>query len=174
MKAIVGTALPPIISVVGRSRVGKTTFIVKLVRELTARGYRVGVIKHSIHHFEVAPSAKDTWKHVQAGAVAVAFASAHELVVARRLDREMDLDLVAGLMGDVDLIITEGYKQAHKPKIEVWRRALGSEPISAPDELIAIIGDCPPASAWPCFVSDDVAGVATLIEERFLGKKGRS
>ncbi len=164
---------PPIISIVGRSRVGKTTFLVKLVRELTTRGYRVGVIKHSIHHFEIAPSHKDTWKHAQAGAVAVAFASAQELVISRRLERELDIGEIAELMGDLDLLLTEGYKKAHKPKIEVSRRAMGTTLISPPDELVAVVSDHPIHLDRPRFELNDAAGVATLIEERFLGRQKR-
>ncbi|MEK7750140.1 MAG: molybdopterin-guanine dinucleotide biosynthesis protein MobB, partial [Planctomycetota bacterium] len=40
----------PVISIVGRSNSGKTTLIVKLVKELKSRGYKVATIKHSHHH----------------------------------------------------------------------------------------------------------------------------
>ena len=46
--------LPPIISIAGRSKVGKTTFLTRLIAELVSRGYRVGVIKHSVHPFSLA------------------------------------------------------------------------------------------------------------------------
>ena len=36
------------ITIVGRSGTGKTTLLIKLVKELTGRNYRVGCIKH--HH----------------------------------------------------------------------------------------------------------------------------
>jgi len=38
--------MPPIVSVVGKSKSGKTTLIEKLVQELRSRGYRVATIKH--------------------------------------------------------------------------------------------------------------------------------
>ena len=73
----------PIISIAGRPKVGKTTFLVKLIAELKFRGYRIGIIKHSVHPFAVGKEGKDTWKHLQAGANAVAFVSPHQLSLVR-------------------------------------------------------------------------------------------
>ena len=45
---------PPVISIVGRSKSGRTTLLEKLIRELKHRGYRVGTVKHHSHPgFEV-------------------------------------------------------------------------------------------------------------------------
>ena len=38
--------MPPIVSIVGKSKSGKTTLIEKLIRELKSRGYQVATIKH--------------------------------------------------------------------------------------------------------------------------------
>lgn len=160
--------LPPIISVAGRSRVGKTTFLVKLIAELTARGYRIGVIKHSVHSFAPAEPGRDTWKLTQAGAETVAFASQDELVVTRRLEAELSVDQVAAYLGNVDLILTEGYKGAHKPKIEVSRRERGTDLICRRSEIIAVVSDHPIDLDVPRFDLDDAAGVATMLEERYL------
>ena len=84
---MVETVLPshpiPIVSVAGRPKVGKTTFLVKLIAELKQRGYRIGIIKHSVHSFAMDKEGKDTWKHLQAGADAVAFVSPHHLSLIR-------------------------------------------------------------------------------------------
>jgi molybdopterin-guanine dinucleotide biosynthesis protein MobB len=42
----------PVVSIAGRPKVGKTTFLVKLIAELKRRGYRIGVVKHSVHAFD--------------------------------------------------------------------------------------------------------------------------
>lgn len=160
----------PIISVCGRSRVGKTTFLVKLIRELTARGYRIGVVKHSVHPFVASEPGRDTWKHTQAGAQAVAFASGSELHISRQLDEEMDLDEIAGMLGDVDLVLTEGYKEAHKPKIEVSRTVRGAELVCRKQEIIAVVSDHPVDLDVPTFDLDDADGIATLLQERFLSE----
>lgn len=159
---------PPIISVVGKAKVGKTTFLARLVAEMTERGYRVGVIKHSIHAFAFDQSNKDTWIHAQAGAPAVAFASANQFALFRSLEREMELGEIAPLLGDVDLILTEGYKRADKPKIEVSRRDLGTDLVSPRRDLIAVVSDHPIDLDVPRFELDDAAGVASYLQARFL------
>jgi len=161
--------LPPIICVAGKPRVGKTTLLVRLIPQLRQRGYRIGVIKHSIHPFQVAQSGKDTWKHAQAGAEAVAFASASELVLTRSLTAEMDIDAIAPLLGQVDLVLAEGYKRAPKPKIEVSRRALGTDLVCPVRDLIAVVSDHPIELDVPRFELDDAIGLADLIEQRYLG-----
>ena len=160
--------LPPIVSIAGRSRIGKTTFLVKLIAELTARGHRVGVIKHSVHSFAPAEPGRDTWKHAQAGASAVAFASRSELVITRRLESELSVDQIAASLGDVDLVLTEGYKGAHKPKIEVSRRERGTDLVCRRTEIIAVVSDHPIDLDVPRFDLDDAVGIADLLEQRYL------
>jgi molybdopterin-guanine dinucleotide biosynthesis protein B len=158
----------PVLSIAGRPKVGKTTFLVQLIAELKQRGYRVGVIKHSVHALDLDRPGKDTWKHLHAGADAVAFASPHQVSLIRQVDREMDLDRLVAMLGDVDLVLTEGYKRAHKPKIEVSRRELGTELVCRPDEIVAVVSDHPVDLHVPRFDLDDAAGVASWIEARFL------
>ena len=160
--------LPPIVSIVGRAKIGKTTFLVKLIAELTHRGYRIGVIKHSVHRFSFAEPGRDTWKHAQAGAIAVAFATASELAVSRRLDHELSIDEIANTLGNVDLILTEGYKRAHKPKIEILRSERSTELVARRDEIIAVVSDYIPDLDVPRFGLNDAAGVATFLEQRYL------
>lgn len=160
--------LPPIISIAGRAKVGKTTFLVKLIAELTLRGYRVGVIKHSVHDFALSEPGRDTWRHAQAGAKVVAFASQSQLAIARQLERELDLDEIVPHLGPVDLVLTEGYKEAHKPKIEVSRRQRGTGLICRASEIIAVVSDYPVETDVPQFDLNDAQGVADLLEERYL------
>jgi len=162
------TKRPPILSVVGKPKVGKTTFLARLIAELTARGYRVGVIKHSVHRFQVAQPGKDTWIHTQAGAQSVAFASAHELVLVRTLEQEMSIDDIAPMLGEQDIVLTEGYKRADKKKIEVSRRALGTDLVSPSEDLVALVCDYDADLSVPQFGLDDAAGVADLVCTRFL------
>jgi molybdopterin-guanine dinucleotide biosynthesis protein B len=68
----------------------------------------------------------------------------------------------------IDLILTEGYKRAHKPKIEVSRREQGTEPVSRRQEIIAIVSDHPITLEVPRFDLDDAAGVADLIQACYL------
>ena len=56
-----------IVSIVGKKNTGKTSLTVKVISELTKRGYNVASIKHSHHSIEMDKENTDTWKHKQAG-----------------------------------------------------------------------------------------------------------
>jgi molybdopterin-guanine dinucleotide biosynthesis protein B len=158
----------PVVSVVGRSNVGKTTFVEQLIRELKRRGYHVGTIKHYRHEFEIDQPGKDSWRHFQAGSDVAVISSPHKMALVRRLNAELALDDIVAAMSPVDIILTEGYKHEGKPKIEVFRQAAVSELVCAPDELIAIVTDLRFDMPVPQFGLDEASGVADLLESMFL------
>jgi molybdopterin-guanine dinucleotide biosynthesis protein B len=161
--------VPPVISVVGKSGVGKTVFLEKLIAELKGRGIRVGTVKHDVHGFEIDQPGKDSWRHAQAGSDAVVIASSRRVALIKRLDGEMPLDEIVGAyLRDMDLVITEGYKSGPKMKIEVSRRERSLELVSPPADLMAIVADQAFDLEVPQFGLEDVRGVADLIVERFL------
>ncbi|HEX2922585.1 MAG TPA: molybdopterin-guanine dinucleotide biosynthesis protein B [Chloroflexota bacterium] len=158
--------MPPIVSVVGRSDSGKTTFLEKLIPQLKSRGIRLAVVKHDSHGFEMDRPGKDTWRLRQAGADAVMISSPTQMAMIRAgLPREMTLDEVAATIGDaVDLVLTEGYKSGDKPKIEVSRRVISDgELLCGPGELLAVVADGPREIDVPLFDLEDAAGVAELL-----------
>jgi len=59
---------PKVISFIAKSGTGKTTLIVKIIKILTAKGYRVSSIKHTDHDFKADIQGKDSWRHKNAGA----------------------------------------------------------------------------------------------------------
>lgn len=159
----------PIVCVVGKSNVGKTTFLEKLIAELTGRGWRVGTIKHDAHGFDIDKPGKDSWRHAQAGSRAVAISSPDKVALIRRVSREVTLDEMATLVaGEVDIVLSEGYKRSDKPKIEISRQAVAGELLCSAEELIALVSDRRHGLDVPQFGLDDAAGVADLLEERFL------
>jgi len=158
--------MPPIVSVVGRSDAGKTTFLEKLIPELKSRGLRIAVVKHDSHGFEMDQPGKDTWRLRQAGADAVMISSPRQMALIRTgLDREATLDELAALVGDtVDLVLTEGYKSGDKMKIEVSRRAVADGALLCEErELLAVVADGPRPVSVPQFDLEDAAGVADLL-----------
>jgi molybdopterin-guanine dinucleotide biosynthesis protein B len=155
----------PVISVVGRGNVGKTTLLEKLIRELKRRGYCIAVIKHYEHDFEIDQPGKDSWRLAQAGSDVAVIASPQKLAMVRRLQAELLLDEVIATLPPVDIVLTEGYKQASKPKIEVVRQAVTRDLLFAPPELIAVVADAAVATSAPQFDLDDAAGVADLLEK---------
>ena len=161
--------MAPIISIVGRSDSGKTTFLEKLIPELTRKGYRVATVKHDTHGFEVDREGKDSWRHAKAGAHAVVISSPQKLALIQKVEADLSLDEISLLMPEVDLILTEGYKREGKPKIEIYRRQVHPEPLcSLKDNLIALVTDDDVPTEVPRFSLEDAAGVAGYLEEKFL------
>lgn len=159
----------PIISVVGKSGAGKTTFLEKLVRELKRRGIRVAVIKHDTHGFDIDKPGKDTWRMAQAGSDAVVISSPFKMALIKTVDHDMTPDEIAAYLdGDVDIILTEGYKRGNKPKIEVSRSEVSRELLCSEEELVALVTDQRFSMAVPQFGLDDVEGVASLLEREVL------
>lgn len=160
---------PPVVGIVGRSNSGKTTLLEKLIPELKRRGYRVGTIKHHSHPgFEIDKPGKDTWRHARAGSDHVVISAPDKVAAIRRVEVEPDVETIASTMRDVDVILTDGYKQAPIPRIEVVRAARSREPLCAPEELIAIVTDLPLDLGVPRFGLDDATALADFIERRFL------
>ncbi len=158
----------PIVSVVGKSGSGKTTLLEGLIRELKRRGYRVGTIKHDAHSFEIDRPGKDTWRHAQAGSDHVVISSPQRVASIRRIEQEPGLKELAAGMTDVDIVLTEGYKRGHAPKIEVSRQARSSTLICQPGELFALATDQSFDLDVPQYDLNDVLGLADLIQARFL------
>jgi len=168
----------PVIGLAGFSNSGKTTFLEKLIAVLTEGGYRVGVIKHTHHHIDFDQSGKDSWRHAQAGAEIVALASKEGVSLFKRFATEPEPEAVLDMMGDVDLILVEGYKLGKWPKIEIYRQGT-AERVNIPrEELLALVTDEPSVSLvqevsytgspLPCFDLNDAAGVAALLERTIL------
>ena len=163
--------MPPLVSIVGRSKSGKTTLVEKLLRELSSRGYRVATIKHASQGMSFDRPGKDSWRHLQAGSVMTIAASKDKMVLVRPLARETTLNEVARILGeDCDLILTEGFKHHDAPKIEVQRREVGP-PLSGIKKLIAIATDEPLQTGVRRFSLDDIRGLADFIETGFIRPK---
>lgn len=159
----------PVIAVVGKTDSGKTTLLEKLVAELKKRGYRVGTVKHDIHGFDVDHPGKDSWRHAQAGADAVAISSPQKLALIKKVDHDLKPDeLVGEYFGDVDIVLMEGYKREDKPKIEVFRRELSPLPLCQPQELLFLASNDELEYGVPRFPLEDIKSMVDFMEEKFL------
>ncbi|AQV00070.1 molybdopterin-guanine dinucleotide biosynthesis protein MobB [Desulfococcus multivorans] len=161
-------SIPPIISFIGQSGSGKTTLLVKLIPELKRRGYRIGTIKHTHHEPEACNPAKDSARHLAAGAETVIFASSSRISMVRTTSGD-DPESLLPYFNDMDLVITEGFKKKTPPKIEVFRTATHPNPLyrGQPD-YVAMVTDAGVPLDIPKFHPDDIEGLADFIEERFL------
>lgn len=106
-----------IASIVGKKNTGKTSLTVKVITELTKRGYNVASIKHSHHSIEMDKENTDTWKHKQAGANLVVGVGSTTFFNSKK---EHDLNRILYLikhMDEFDFVIIEGFKSYNYPKI---------------------------------------------------------
>ena len=161
--------MPTTLSIVGKSGSGKTTLITRIIPLIQKRGYRIGVIKHTGHGFDMDHRGKDSWKHQEAGADAVMVASDSAYALIKR-ETQVKLEDLEAQLGDVDLIITEGYKTSPYPKIDVHRRGTGKTPLKELTHLVAHITDDPQPDGLPSLDLDDAQSVADFIIETFLGE----
>ena len=158
----------PVISIVGKSKSGKTTLIEKLIRELKSRGYRVATIKHSPQESDFDEPRKDSWRHIQAGSGATAISSPDKVVLIKPVTQEATFDEISSLIGeDYDIILAEGFKQGSAPKIEVHRKDAGST-LKGLKKQIAIVTDEPLETKARQFSLEDVGAVADLLEKGFI------
>jgi len=165
----------PAVSIIGFSGSGKTTLIVKVVAELTARGFRVGTIKHDAHRFEIDREGKDSWRHKKAGAVSVLITSKEKMAFIKSTDGEVPLtEAIGTFMNDLDVVITEGYKTGDLPKIEVFRKSV-SKIQACLDEsaLLAVVSDGPVETKKPLLDINDFMGVADIIENKIIRAEKR-
>ena len=168
---------PPVISIVSKKNSGKTTLLEKLIPEMKQRGYRVGTIKHDTHGFEIDHEGKDTWRHKRAGAVTVVISSPWKISLIKDVDEELSIDaLVSEYFADMDLVITEGYKRAGKPQIEVFRSRAHSAPLHVKGQnntLVAVMSDVPVDLGVPRFDINDINALADFIENTYVRQGGK-
>jgi molybdopterin-guanine dinucleotide biosynthesis protein B len=162
----------PIVSVVGSSNTGKTTLLEKVVKELKNRGYKVAVIKHDSHGFDIDRPGKDSWRLTQAGSDVVVLSSADKMAMIKRPSGEMTLEQLSDMVaGGVDIIITEGYKGADKPKIEVYRSGVSDKILCCKEELLALVTDRHIDMDVPQFSPDEVNSVVDIIVGKILNRQ---
>jgi molybdopterin-guanine dinucleotide biosynthesis protein B len=160
--------MPPVISIVGHSKSGKTTLIENLVRELKSRGYRVATIKHAPQEIAFDQPDKDSWRHIQAGSDATVIAGQDKLVLVKPIASVSTLNEIEKLFGeDFDIILAEGFKQDDAPKIEVHRKESGNL-LTDLKRLVAVVTDEPIETKARQFSISDVKGIADLLEEGFI------
>lgn len=154
------------------SKMGKTTLLTRLIPLLNAAGVRVTVVKHAHHRFDVDYPGKDSYLIREAGAVQTLVASDKRIALITERDRltekpdEVELDEVLSYIdaSAADLVLVEGFKHAHIPKIEVYREARGLTLLSPQlDGVIAVVSDVPLDIPVPVIDIDNLGQLADFI-----------
>lgn len=161
--------IPVICFVAAKSGTGKTTFLEKLITEITKRGYRVGVIKSDAHRFDIDKPGKDSWRFAEAGASSTAIIGPDKYAVIQKTETKKDIEDVIPMIENVDIILVEGFKMSQRPRFEVLRRELGVEIVSPLENLLGIITDVQELSvSVPLIDINDYPRVADMIISLYL------
>nr|WP_320049215.1 molybdopterin-guanine dinucleotide biosynthesis protein B [uncultured Desulfuromonas sp.] len=163
---------PPAVSFIAKSGTGKTTLVEKVIAELKKRHYRVGAIKHDAHRFEIDHQGKDSYRFTEAGADTMLVSSSSKLALVKQHTQAPEInELITTYFSDVDIVLTEGFKQSSMPKIEVYRQNYSDELISrglTPDpSLIAVASDTPLEVDVPLLDLQDVDAITDFIISSF-------
>ena len=156
-----------IIGLAGWSGSGKTTLLTKVIPCLVGRGLKVSTIKHAHHNFDLDKPGKDSHAHRVAGATEVLVGSSSRWAVVHELRQESEptLAVLLAKASPVDLVLIEGYKREHHPKLEVYRAAVG-KPLLHPDDraIVAIASDVPlPQARVPRVDLNDIEAIADIL-----------
>lgn len=163
---------PRVLFVVGYKKVGKTTLIEKLIPELSARGYRVGTVKHHHSDFpvEMDSAGTDTWRHREAGAKSVALVSPSEVALFQESEEAASLDQVIRNLRGNDIVLVEGFHREAGPKIEVLSDQKDRRICDADEHVLAVVGLNGSHLSIPCYKPDGIQPLADLIEREILGR----
>jgi molybdopterin-guanine dinucleotide biosynthesis adapter protein len=135
-----------VLGIVGWSGSGKTTLLVALLPLLRASGLSVSAIRHADHGFDIDKPGKDSHRHRLAGAREVLVASSRRWALMHEDERAEPAlpDLVARL-DPVDLVLAEGFRSYHFPRLEVFRPMLGKPSLwDMEPEVVAVASDSTP------------------------------
>ncbi len=144
-----------IFGITGRSGMGKTTLLERLIPWLVTRGLRISLIKHSHKDIEIDHPGKDSFRLREAGCQDVLllgkrrWALMHEL----RDEREPELPELLSRIRNCDLVLIEGFKSGDFPKLEVWRTAV-DKPMLWPTwpGIVAVASNDPPGPDAPVWL----------------------
>ena len=76
------------VSFVAKSGTGKTTLLEKVISVLKGKGYRVGVVKHDAHRFDIDHPGKDSYRLAAAGADTMLIASPEKLALINQVSKD--------------------------------------------------------------------------------------
>lgn len=152
--------------VVGWKNAGKTGLMERLVSEITGRGFSVSTVKHAHHTFDVDHPGKDSHRHRVAGATEVLLASRKRIALMHELREEDEptLEMLLQRLGQVDLVLVEGYKRDAHPKVEAHRAETGNPLIATDDPTVrAVASDTRLELDRPVFDLNDTVAIADFI-----------
>jgi molybdopterin-guanine dinucleotide biosynthesis protein MobB len=153
---------PRIVSFLGYSNSGKTTFIEAVLRECAARGISAAAVKSSRHEADLEPEAKDSERFFAAGASPSIYLDERSMLVLSPRPAELDAERLAALCPGAELILCEGLELPGCPLVLAAGGAARKEELKRPlDRASALLGGAPSlraaaaAAGLPRFIPEE-------------------
>ncbi len=160
-----GGVQPALVAIAGGSHSAVTALVEKLSPELVKLGLRVGTIARRAHGLEIGRHGDDLWRDGREEGSAAA--APERPAFAAGQDGEAPLaDIARRSLGDVDLVVAEGFGRTAPHRIEIVGDAAGNDAsLGAPFEALALVSDTRVRHAHR-FTHGDAAGLARFIAAR--------
>ena len=162
----------PVVLVIGKQNVGKTTLIKLIIPRLKKKGYRVGTIKYNIPYFEIDHEGKDTYAYYQAGADIVSISSPDKLAIIKRVNQRSPSikDIIKHNYRDADVVLVEGYKKWQYPYIGIYNDQKHTETAGKERKNhLKIASETKTGDPIPTFKKTDLKNVIKFIELEIKG-----
>lgn len=156
-----------------KSGTGKTTLLEKVIPILKERGYKVGVVKHDAHRFDIDHPGKDSYRLTAAGADSMLISSPGKMALIKKHAEAPTIEeLLPIYFTDMDIVLTEGFKKSSLPKIELHRQERSATLLCRGDEhdptLVAVASDKRLELDVPVLDLNNAEMVTDFIETKFL------
>jgi molybdopterin-guanine dinucleotide biosynthesis protein B len=158
----------PVIGLTGRPGRGKTTLMLALVAELTARGLAVSTVVAAANADQIDQPGKDSHRHREAGAAEVMVTGARRWALIHGGGAASPGGAATARMSPVDVVLAEG--AGDYPGIEVYRAAGADGPPLCHDDprVVAVASDTALEGVGvPVLDLGDIPAIADFIIARF-------
>ena len=164
--APVGGGQPALVAIVGRDHAAITALMETLSPELVKLGLHVGTVAWGAHGLEIGHHG-ETSGTIAGRAGPPRFAAPERLAFSDGFGGETPLaDIARHSLGDVDLVVAEGFERTAPHRIELVSDGAGRDvPFQAPSEALALVTNAEVRHAHRLALGD-TAGLARFIAAR--------
>ena len=115
-----------VFGIVGWSGSGKTELVTRLIKYFSKKNILVSSIKHTHHKFDIDKKGKDSFKHIESGSNEVILYNENKWALISKFQQTSVSieEMIKKFDKKTQLILIEGLKFSHFPKIEVFRTSL--------------------------------------------------
>ena len=153
-----------IFTIAGWSNSGKTTLIVKLIKEIKKRGLKVMTLKNASEKYYLEPEGKDSLNFLKAGADSVYLSSKKELMKMKLIIDNNDLfNNLESEFNKYDIVLLEGLTRKNIPIIEVYDQKINNNMKFPENDLYAVISDNFISKNIPIFGKNDIIEIVEKL-----------